>query len=453
VRRPPIALSRRTFLRAAAAAGVTACKKIDEPVVPGTIENIVLVMMENRSFDHVFGARSLVEGLPGDGLVAGLSNPDPDGTPIAPFVVEQFCPPDPPHGWDASRVALADGTNTGFVQACFDKYDDVESARQVMGYQLREHQPVSWALADGYCLCDRWFSSVCGPTWPNRMYFHGAQSQGMTSNDLPDGGFYTMPAIWDRLDEAGVAWAYYYSSLPYISLFQRFNRRDELQRLDAFFEAARTGTLPPVCMIEPAFGVNDDHPPAHPSLGQVFLASVYEALAQSPQWEKMLIVFTYDEAGGFFDHVPPGKAADDRAADGFDQLGFRVPAIVAGPWVRPGISSVELDHTSAIAHVERMFGLDPLTARDAAANDLSSMIDADRLAANDPLPPAIVPTVAVTEAELDATCRRAATADTGQRELEAVVPPHLDLRPELGDTLLRLVDHAVRLGVCELVSA
>jgi phospholipase C len=450
VRRPPIALSRRTFLRVAGAAGVAGCAK-PEPATPGTIENIVLVMMENRSFDHMFGARSLVEGLQIDGLAAGMSNPDFEGQPIAPFVVEDHCPPDPPHSWSASREALAGGDNSGFVQACYDKYGDPDIARNVMSYQLREHLPVSAALADGYCVCERWFSSIAAPTWPNRMYFHGAQSQGMTTNDLPDGGFYDMLAIWDRLDAAAIPWSYYYSSLPYISLFERFNHRAELQRLDAFFEAARTGTLPPIVMIEPAFGINDDHPPAHPALGQLFLASIHEALAQSPQWEKMLVVFTYDEAGGFFDHVAPGTAPDDRADEGFDQLGFRVPTVVGGPWVRPGVSDIAFDHTSVLAHIERMFGLEPLTARDAAANDLTGLLDLDRMAANQPFAAAIVPTVALTEPELDATCRTAPHQATGQPELEAIVPQFLDLRPQLGHTIRQMVENAVRLGVCETV--
>jgi phospholipase C len=449
--RPPIALSRREFLRAASAAGVVGCAP-RSPGEPGRIDTIVLVMMENRSFDHVFGSRSLVEGLGVDGLTDAMSNLGPDGEAVSPFIADEPCLADPPHGWSSSRVALAGGTNGGFIQACYERYGDTAAARAVMGYQLREHAPVSYALADGYALCDRWFSSVLGPTWPNRMYLHGAQSQGMTGNDLPDGGFYDMLTLWDRLDEVGVPWAYYYSSLPYISLFQRFNTRPELQRIDAFFEAAAAGTLPPVVMVEPMFGINDDHPPANPALGQVFLASIHEALAQSPQWERSLLVITYDEAGGFFDHVAPGTAPDDRADAGFNQLGFRVPTMVAGPWVRPGVSSTPLDHTSVLAYLSRVHGFAPLTARDAAANDLSSLIDAERLAANAPNPPAIVPTVAITEAELDATCRHAANAPSGQPELEAIVPAALDLRPEAAATVRRLFAHAARLGVCDLLA-
>jgi phospholipase C len=440
-------LSRREFLRDVGGVGAAGLVGACGPRGPGRIEHIVVVMMENRSFDHVFGDLSLSEDQAVDGLVAGLSNDLPDGTPVAPFPVESYCPADPPHTWEASHTAFADGANSGFVQACYDEYQNADDARQVMAYQSRAHMPASYALADAYCLCERWFSSVLTSTWPNRLYLHGAQSEGATANVLPEAGFFSMPTIWDRLDDAGIAWAYYYTSLPYISLFRRFDTRSELQEVGAFFDACTRGVLPPVCMVDPPFGVGDDHPPAKPAMGQVFLASIHQALATSPLWEKVLLVVVYDEAGGFFDHVPPGTAPDDRAADGFGQLGFRVPAIVAGPWVKPGVSDIPFDHTSVLAHIERMFGLPPLTARDAAANDLTALLDADRMAANDPYDPAILPTVAISTLDLVDTCRTAATVDTGQRELEAIVPCHLDRRPDLPETWRRLVDTAVALGV------
>ncbi len=116
-------------------------------------------------------------------------------------------------------------------------------------------------------------------------------------------------------------------------------------------------------------------------------------------------MITYDEHGGFFDHVPPPTVPDDFAADGFDQLGFRVPSWLIGPYVKPGyVSSVQYDHTSLLAHIETMFGLEPLTARDAAANDFTDAIDLDRLAARDPLPPAPIPAVEVDESMLDNAC-------------------------------------------------
>jgi phospholipase C len=166
-----------------------------------------------------------------------------------------------------------------------------------------------------------------------------------------------------------------------------------------------------VTIIDPGFALNDDHPPHHPGLGQQFIAAVYQALATSPLWQNILFVVTYDEHGGFFDHVAPPKTADDRAADGFDQLGFRVPTMVIGPYVKPGyVSSVQYDHTSSLKHIETMFDLEPLTARDAAASDLSDAIDAERLAAGDFAPPITLPVVELDAETIDPACK----SDVGQ---------------------------------------
>src|SRR5262249_39760005 len=155
-----------------------------------------------------------------------------------------------------------------------------------------------------------------------------------------------------------------------------------LHTIKEFFDDAKNGKLPAVTFVDPNFGRNDDHPPCHPVFGQQFIASVYAALAASPLWNQLLFVVTYDENGGYFDHVAPPKAPDDRAREGFDQLGFRVPAVIAGPYVKSGhVSSTVRDHTSIIAHIRGMFNLPPLTARDAAANDLSDLLDEKRLAA------------------------------------------------------------------------
>src|SRR5690606_19713819 len=146
---------------------------------------------------------------------------------------------------------------------------------------------------------------------------------------------------------------------------------------------------PQVVVVEPLYGRNSDHPPEHPAAGQIFLSSIYDALAKGPQWARSLMMVTYDEHGGFFDHVPPPKAPDERAAAGFDQLGFRVPSLVLGPWVKQGgVSHTIYDHTSMLATIERHFGLEPLTVRDASANDLFDCLDLDRVRRGDPAAPA-----------------------------------------------------------------
>lgn len=450
-------MPRRTFVKglgAGSVAGMVGCKTDEDPVAPGTIETIVLCMMENRSFDHMVGSLSLAEGRDDvDGLAVGMSNPHPDGfeVPIAPLTAPCTLI-DPPHGWDASHVALNEGANDGFVRA-FVQSRGASGFEEVMAYQTREDLPIHYAFADHYGLGTRWFSSVCGPTWPNRLYFHGAQSQGMKTNDFPDGSPYSMLTIWDQAEAAGIRWSYYYTDLPAIGLFGRFHENVFL--MEDFFTHAAAGTLPPIVMIEPGAASNDDHPPHHPILGQLFAATVHNALAASPQWNKCLFVLVYDEAGGFFDHVPPGLAADDRASEGFDQLGFRVPAFVIGPWVKQGhASTVDYDHTSALAHLHNWLGLDALTARDAAANDLTDFLDLDRMARNEPLPPAELPILEIDEEAVLAECEeRRRRSGTGQPELLEFIQrdyPHLDRTADLPRIERWLLHKARDLGVCVL---
>ncbi|HTJ46774.1 MAG TPA: alkaline phosphatase family protein [Kofleriaceae bacterium] len=389
-------MKRRDVLKSIGALGaarlLSACG--GEKDTPG-IRHVVLLMMENRSYDHWLGARAMVEGLPGDGLTAGMSNQDANGTavPIFPATADKYCVPDPPHGWDLAHVQFADGANTGFVVAHQMEHPGDTS---VMQYMLRADLPVTWALADAYATCDRWFASVMGPTWPNRMFWLSGTSMGMTHNDLPTGG-YTAPTIFDRLEQGGIDWQLYYGDLPFAALLGtgvQVSFDGKLQRMTKFFADCADGTLPQVSYIDPPFAYGDDHPPHDPPYGQAFLASVYNALASSPLWPHCLLIVTYDEHGGFFDHVPPPKCTDERASEGFDQLGFRVPALAIGPYVKAGhVSSVVRDHTSALHHLEGMFGLAPLTARSTAAADLSELLDEERLARGEPMAPVAIPSV------------------------------------------------------------
>ncbi len=411
----------------------------EKPRGPGSITHIVIVMMENRSYDHYFGARSMVEGLPGEGLTAGLSNLDTAGVARPVFRETTYCVPDPPHSWDRSRAQFNGGMNDGFMTEYEASHPGAPP--HVMGYFERSDLPVFYALADAYTSCDHWFSSVMGPTWPNRFYLHSGQSGGLTTNvpvAMP------WPTIYDRLDQAGVGWMYYYSDLPFLAVLGNTKNLP----LEFFFEEAKEGILPPVTVIDPGFALNDDHPPHHPLLGQQFIASIYQALATSPHWEHCLLVVTYDEHGGFYDHVPPPKVADDRAAEGFDQLGFRVPTLLVGPYVKAGhVSSTQYDHASVLKHIETMFGLAPLTARDAAASDLSDAIDAERLAAGDAAAPVELPVVLFDESMLDVACTMArkksdieVLADTGY------FPAPSDRRSERRDLALFIGDFLAQHG-------
>lgn len=439
-------LPRRTILKGVGASlGLAACgdpaDRATRPQGPGSIDTVVILMMENRSFDHVFGSLSLLEGRTDvDGLTPGLSNLDLDGREV--FISELIEPctePDPPHGWSSSRTQLDGGTCGGFVRALQESRGiDVDTSIP-MTFQTRLQQPISYALADEYALCQRWFSSVLSSTWPNRLYLHAASSEGIPGNTLPPEGL-AMPALWDQLSEAGVDWAYYFTDLPTLALFTREAWLPRMLHIDKFYLDAAAGALPPVVCVDAGAAFNDDHPPHHPMLGQMFIASIYQALADSPHWDRCLFVVCYDEAGGFYDHVPPPKIDDDYADQGFDQLGFRVPAFLAGPYVRNTVSDTLFDHTAPMRLVQDLHGLPRLNARNRASQDLASLLDADALANQRPRPPIQLPTLERTEEEVEAECQGLG-GRTGQPELRDLVrwwSPGQDRTADLPGTARRL---------------
>ena len=425
--RPIMTMKRRDALKTigglAGMAGIAkflpACGSSDDG--PVGITTYVFLMMENRTYDHALGARAL-EGLGGDGLSAGLSNRNMAGTAIAPFAavpdrmaaVPTVCDSvDPPHGRAASLAQFNAGAMDGFVTE-YEKEGGTDGAP--MKYLTRDHQPITWALADAYTSCDRWFASVMGPTLPNRAYWHTGTSFGLLTNDEVINRFSSgvpVPTLYNRLNDAGIDWAYYSGNIAVAALLaqpgpyqidvgpndgtgnvRRFG--DHKQGNGQFFEDAAAGKLPTVVYIDPAFGYNDDHPPVHPILGQELIASVYTALARSPQWKNCMLVVTYDEHGGYYDHVAPPTTTDDSlekfGVDGFQQLGFRVPTLVMGPYAKQNyVSSVQYDHTSPLKHLQNTFELEPLNVRVDAANDLTDCIDLERLAAGQPAAPITLP--------------------------------------------------------------
>ena len=400
---------------------------------PKGITTYVYMMLENRSYDHFLGSRTLLEGKAGDGLQATFSNNDVNGNPIAPWqpTLDQMCDPDPPHDWVPLHTSWNNGACDGFViQHQLDHNDP--TLIDPMQYLTRTQLPVSYALADAYTSCDRWFCSVMGATLPNRAYWHSATSFGIgqdaaanseilnTFNSVP------VPTIYNRLDDKGIDWAYYYGSIAVVSLLgnpgpyqldlgpndgtgriRRFG--DYQEHSGQFFIDAAAGTLPPVTYIDPFFFLNDDHPPIHPINGQLLVSAVYNALAKSPQWKNCMLVITYDENGGFFDHVSPPQTTDDSLekfqVDGFQQMGFRVPTIVAGPYAKQNyVSSTVYDHTSALKHLTNVFGLESLNVRVDAANDLTDCIDMERLLANNPADPITLPEINIDDWPMDTAC-------------------------------------------------
>jgi phospholipase C len=428
-----------------------AAQGTDSPLTPADllskIDTIVVLMMENRSFDHYLGRLKHDPSYPGasgvDGLVGNEANPDSNGDPVTVFKLTTFTPPDPPHDWDPCHAQWDQGKNDGFVKAHAGA-----SERDVMGYHDRSQIKFTYWLADNFTVCDRWFASVMGPTWPNRFYLHAATSGGMKANNpFVVGGPRT---IWEELKAKGLTGKNY--SAGSVAWFtggfvgKVLSGVNPVVPMDTFFEDAKKGTLPNFAIIDPDFQANDDHPSHDIQLGQAFMASVYNALAQSPQWSRLLFVITYDEHGGFFDHVPPPTCADERPE--FQRLGFRVPSIIIGPTVRRGyVHSVGLEHASVAATLATRFGIATLTDRMRGANDLSSAIDprlVDDPQAPPPPPPALLPFAA--SLLLDDA------APNSQPELEAMVargmiPPRFVDQRTRTERLRSWLQHAERLGV------
>jgi phospholipase C len=379
-------ISRRRFLQGAGATagaavlgglGRTAAALAQGPALPAPdlsgIEHVVVLMMENRSFDHYLG------WLPGaDGQQKRLTYLDGAGVPhrthhLAPEF--QGCDhPDPDHSYEGGRVEYNGGAADGWLRAG----DNDEYA---IGYYTRRDLDFFGPAAPAWTTCDRYFSAIMAPTFPNRMYQHAAQTDRL-DNALE---LSTLPTIWDRLAEAGLEGRYYFSDAPFLALWGP--RYLPIARtFDEFLADAAAGTLPNVAYVEPRFisaelgTSNDDHPHADIRNGQAFINRVYTAVTTSPAWPRTVFVINYDEWGGFFDHVPPAAAPipeADQAAGNEDGLrGFRVPCLIVSPWARrQRVSHVLFDHTSVLRLIEWRWSLAPLTVRDAGANNLAETLD------------------------------------------------------------------------------
>jgi phospholipase C len=407
------------------------------------IDTIVVLCMENRSFDHFLGSLRLVEGRTDvDGLTGIEVNLDPDGNPVEVFKLEDFTPADPPHSWDEVHRQWNEGRNDSFVTEHAGP-----NQNDVMGYHTRDQLPVTYALADYGVVCNRWFCSVLGPTWPNRMYLHGGTSNGRRDN-IPR--IQEFDTVWDQLTEAGKSGTNYHHGVPWLLGVRPFDNPASPKNISQFFTDAAAGTLPSYVVIDPQFfgeGANDDHPDNDIRLGQALIGSVVAALAASPQWNKCLFVLTYDEHGGFYDHVPPPVAVDDQSA--FQRMGFRVPSIVIGPTVRrrAAVDTV-FDHTSVISTLTVRHELPGLTARSQNASPLSPCIDPSFV--NDPQPPPTLPTVVIPRAELEQRLARGGVRPDQHPELQAAVGT-LPSAAKLNEATRTVLAWGEKLGVVKLV--
>lgn len=401
----PLDAGRRRVLTGLAAAGAAglgagplaqAAGALPSPQASG-IDHVVVVMMENRSFDHILG------WLPGaDGRQAGLEFTDVNGVvqrsfPLAshPDYGYQGCGwADPDHGYDAGRTDFNNGAMDGFLQP--------QPAGDLfpIGYYGRDDVPFYAGCADHWTICDRYHTGFLGPTFPNRIYMHAGQTD-RRSNTLT---ISRLPTVWDSLIAAGLPCRYYYTDAPILALWgTRYFRQAPIAHPVAQFVAdfASTDTPPPaVSYLDPSMigegsGTSwDDHPFADVRNGQAFLNWVYTVLRNSPAWPRTLLVINYDEWGGFYDHVAPPLApvtAAEFAATGNDgRLGFRVPCVLIGPRARRGhIAKQAFDANSILNFISWRFGLPTLGARASSAN-LAQALDFEH-APDVSAPPLAVP--------------------------------------------------------------
>ena len=360
------------------------------------IEHIVVVTMENRSFDHLLG------WLPGaNGRQAGLRYPDPGGAmhptfSLAPTIGYQGCNNlDPDHSWEGGRIQYNGGAMDGWLRA----HSDVFS----IGYYERRDRPFFNELAAGFTALDHYFCSILAETFPNRFFLHAAQTPTLhnvgTTSGITDPQ--TIPTIWDRLAAAGVSARYYFSDVPFLALWGA--KYLPIARPYAeFLVAAAAGLLPAVSFVDPRFldessgSSGDDHPHGDLRVGDAFLSQTFAAVAKGPGWANTAFIVTYDEWGGFFDHVAPPRsvaanAVDPPDASGNVLLGMRVPVVVASPWTRasghPRIHSALYDHTSILKLIEWRWNLPHLTPRDAPGSNITNLVEAFDFARPNPAVP------------------------------------------------------------------
>lgn len=374
------------------------------------IEHIVVLMLENRSFDHMLGYLTMnknrddVEGLDAP---ANHTNTVPGSSivrPIFPLTDGKAVLVDPGHHVDDVLEQVAGGEMSGFVANYMRKSGIVRSPgddKLVMGFYDENFMTVFDALAEEYVVCDHWFCSHPGPTYPNRFISLMGSTPSPENLDIGgnEAGTVKGDTIFDVLTEAGVSWNYVESNIAFLRMFDKYRVDEEnIIQFEDWRKMAEAGQLPAVSWVDPNFGdleldgaANDDHPPANVLKGQAVVQRVYEALTSDPiQWSKTLFIITYDEHGGFYDHVTPhglndsddGPVVHKIHEDGQEFYGPRVPAFVVSPRVaKRTCSKTVFEHTSVLKTIlvnflgEDSIGHELLGKRVDAANSLLDLLE------------------------------------------------------------------------------
>ncbi len=405
--------------RRAAAAGVRAPGSLPYPNLPAgeptgamPFEHIVIVMMENHSFDNYFGMLPLRGQPAADGFsfnAAGTpvnQNPYKDGFAYVQHATSMCQPVDITQAWTPTHQEIDGGKMDGFANV---------DAGQML-YWDQADIPFYYSLANTFTLANRWFCSAPCQTYPNRRFLMAGTAYGLVSTttssltEYPPNG-----TIFDQLSKYGISWRDYYSDLPQAAIiFDTIERYPgNISPIAEFFADCAAGTLPSVSFVDPEFGLagdvaspladvpipgvpalgnqiatqsGDEENPADITLGENFVSSVVNAVLKSPSWGSTLLVWTYDEHGGYYDHVPPAAAiepdsiqpvlASTDVPGAYNITGVRVPTVVVSPYSRPhAVTDVVHDHTSLLATIEAQWNIPALTYRDANAATLADFLD------------------------------------------------------------------------------
>jgi phospholipase C len=407
-------------IASAAGASVRAPDSLPNPKLPaGTVDeampfdHIVVVMMENHSFDNLLGDLAHSGQPKADGLrfnakgVALNSNPGPEG-PVPSFVIPTTAQsPTVTQTWNATHDQIDGGKMDGFIRSV----DSIEP----MGYWTEEVLPFAYSLARTFTLANRWFCSAPCQTYPNRRFLMAGTAYGDIATNTeslkdppPPNG-----TIFDRLNAYGIGWRNYFTDLPQTAIIPTIIEKypANLSPIAQFFLDCAAGSLPSVSFVDPEFGAlsdigepltkvpglealgvklettgGDEENPQNMDYGEYWAYQVVNAVLHSPAWPRTLLIYTYDEHGGYYDHVPPPAAiapdsiapelAPGDAPGGYDMYGPRVPGIVVSPYSKPNaVTNVVHDHTSALATIEAKWNLPALTYRDANASTVMDFLD------------------------------------------------------------------------------
>jgi phospholipase C len=380
-----------------AASGIRQPNSLPFPHLPaGTesmeeIKHVVVLMMENHSFDNMLGM--VPHQLPGRGSVDGLTvnsqgkvtNSNP-GTTAGQTIVASHSPTpcqpegEPSQAWNASHISFDGGKMDGFVKASGDV---------AMLYWDKADIPFTYSMAQHFPIGERYFCSVLAQTYPNRRFFFTGTASGLIATTAET---FKVPAkngtIYDRLDAHKIKYAIYYQDLESLAIVPGAlkGRGADLHKFDSFYPDVAAGKLPSFTFLDPNYTTTSEEDPQDIQVGEEFIARVVNALMKAPTWKNTALFITYDEHGGYYDHVPPPAAikpdniapmlgpGDIKAS--YNRYGIRVPMIVVSPWAKKNYASrVVQDHTSMTAFIERKWNLPAMTYRDANAAPMTDYFD------------------------------------------------------------------------------